>query len=302
MTGDNEGPLPDRCIKAVYRELMSGCIALQKPVRIAYLGPEGTFTHQAAVSKFGESVEYESADSLEAVFEAVEQKRADYGVVPVENSTEGGIHETLTRFLSSPCKVSAEIVREIHHALLSKSPLEEIKAVYSKGPVFTQCSKWLSNNLPDAQEKEVSSTSAAAEMAAREDGAAAIARRELAATHGLKVVQDHIEDYAHNVTRFFVLGDHISPPSGDDKTALLCSVRDKEGALHDLLRPFKEFRINMTKIESFPSPVTPWQYLFFIDFMGHPNSDKVQRALDEMRKECVEFRVLGAFPRCEEIG
>lgn len=298
----SEGPLPPECIKAIYRELMSGCIALQKPVTISYLGPKGTFTHEAALSKFGDSVEYEPADTLEEVFQAVEQEKANYGVVPVENSTEGGIHEALTRFLTSPLKVNAEIVREIHHALLSRSSLEDIHTVYSKGQVFTQCRQWLSANLPNVKESEASSTSAAAEMAANEEGAAAIARRELATSHGLGVVEDHIEDYAHNVTRFFVLGRNIPEPSGDDKTALLCSVRDKVGALHDLLGPFKEHAINMTKIESFPSPTTPWQYLFFIDFLGHPNEGQIQEALSEMRKECVEFRILGAFPRCEEIS
>ena len=296
---ENDGPLPPECVRAVYRELMSGCIALQKPVKISFLGPEGTFTHEAALSRFGDSVEYEPAASLEDVFKAVEQEKVDYGVVPVENSTEGGIHEALTRFLTSPLKVNAEIVREIHHALLSRSALDDITTVYSKSQVFTQCREWLSANIPNVSRREVSSTSAAAEMAAEEDGAAAIARRQLGATHGLNVVEDHIEDYAHNVTRFFVLGHRIAEPSGDDKTALLCSVRDKVGALHDLLRPFKEHAINMTKIESFPSPTTRWQYLFFIDFQGHPKEEHLQEALDEMRKECVEFRILGAFPRCE---
>lgn len=297
VTDLNGGPLSDTCIKAIYRELMSGCIALEKTLRISYLGPEGTFTHDAARSKFGESVEYVSASTLDEVFEMVESGRAEYGVVPVENSTEGGIHETLTRFLTSSVRVSAEVVREIHHALLAKCSLDEVETVYSKAPVFTQTRRWLSTNLPDAEHAYVNSTSAAAELAAEVQGGAAIARQDLAAEHGLNVLADHIEDYSHNVTRFFVLGDHVSPPTGNDKTALLCSVKDKVGALHDLLMPFKKYGINMTKIESFPSPTMAWRYYFFIDFAGHPDDEQTRQAMAEMEKECVEFRVLGAFPR-----
>jgi len=293
----NKGPLSEQCLRAVYRELMSGCIALQKPLSISYLGPPGTFTHDAARSKFGDSVQYVPAATLEEVFEQVERGRADYGVVPVENSTEGGIHETLTRFLTSPLKVSAEIVTEIHHALLARCPLEQIKKVYSRPQAFTQTRRWLAANLPGVPQIDVSSTAAAAEIAASEEGAAAIAKSDLAATHGLRVLQDHIEDYAHNVTRFFVLGHHIGAPTGDDKTALLCSVKDKAGALHDLLIPFKEYGINMTRIESFPSPTTAWQYYFFIDFQGHPDEDRIRQALQKMQQECAQFRILGAFPR-----
>ena len=297
VAGLNEGPLSGQCLRAVYRELMSGCIALQKPLAISYLGPPGTFTHDAARSKFGDSVEYVPAATLEEVFQQVEHGRADYGVVPVENSTEGGIHETLTRFLTSPLKVSAEIVTEIHHALLARCTFEQITKVYSRPQAFTQTRRWLATNLPNVQQIDVSSTAAAAEIAAREEGAAAIAKREVAAAHGLQVLQDHIEDYAHNVTRFFVLGRHISAPTADDKTALLCSVKDKAGALHDLLIPFKTHGINMAKIESFPSPTTAWQYYFFIDFLGHPDNEGTRQAMQEMQQECVEFRILGAFPR-----
>jgi len=299
VSGLNEGPLSDECVKSVYRELMSGCIALQRPLKVSYLGPAGTFTHDAARTKFGDSVQYVPASTLDDVFQQVERGRTDYGVVPVENSTEGGIHETLTRFLTSPVKVSAEIISEIHHALLANCRFEEIAKVYSRAQVFTQTRRWLAANLPHARQIYVNSTSAAAERATREQGAAAIAKREVAAAHNLQVLRDHIEDYTHNVTRFFVLGYHMGEPTGDDKTAVLCSVKDKVGALHELLRPFKEYGINMTKIESFPSPTTAWQYYFFIDFLGHPEEDRTRQALEEMKEECVEFRVLGAFPRCE---
>jgi len=219
-------------------------------------------------------------------------------VVPVENSTEGGVRETLGRFLDSPLKVCAEIVYEVHLALLANCTLEQIKKVYSKGTVFGQTRRWVRSRLPKAELVEVGSTSRAAELAAGEPAAAAIGHAELAPAYGLDVLFDNIEDCAHNVTRFFVLGDHISEPTGDDKTALLCSVKDKVGALHDLLVGFKVYGINMTRIESFPSPTTAWRYYFFIDFMGHPQDEKVRLALEEMRKECEEFRILGAFPRC----
>jgi chorismate mutase/prephenate dehydratase len=296
----NEGPLSGEAVKGIFREIMSGCMALEKPLKIAYLGPPGTFTHWAARSKFGDSVTHEPVNTLDEVFQEVERRRADYGVVPVENSTEGGIRETLARFLDSPLKVCAEIVYEIHLSLLANCPLEEIRKVYSKGTVFGQTRRWIRSRLPGAELVEVGSTSRAAELAAAEAGAAAIGHAELAVTYGLDVLFDHIEDCVHNVTRFFVLGDHISDPTGDDKTAILCSVKDKVGALHDLLVTFKVYGINMTRIESFPSPTTAWRYYFFIDFLGHPADEKVRLALEEMRKECEEFRILGAFPRCRD--
>jgi len=293
----NKGPLSNEAFRAIFREIMSGCIAMEKPLKIAYLGPPGTFTHWAARSKFGESVAYVPVGSLAEVFEEVERRRADYGVVPVENSTEGGIRETLARFLSTPLKVCAEILYEVHHALLANCALDEVRKVYSKGTVFGQTRRWLRERLPGAELVEVASTSRAAELAACEPAAAAIGHAELAPAHGLSVLFENIEDCPHNVTRFFVLGHHMSRPTGDDKTALLCSVRDKVGALHDLLGAFKEHGINMTKIESFPSPTVAWQYYFFIDFLGHPEQDSARAALEQMQKECVEFRILGAFPR-----
>jgi len=298
-TGANKGPLPDASVRAVFREIMSACIAVEKPLKIAYLGPEGTFTHSAARSKFGDSVTYEPTDTVGEVFEEVERRRADYGVVPVENSTEGGIRETLARFLDSRLKVCAEIVLEIHHSLLANCRLDEIRRVYSKGTVFGQTRRWLREHLARAEQVNVSSTGRAAKMAAHEAGAAAIGHVELAATYGLDVLFENIEDTPHNVTRFFVLGDHVSGPTGDDKTALVCSVKDRAGALYDLLGSFKGHGINMTKIESFPSPSAAWRYYFFIDFAGHPDDERVRVALEAMQKQCEEFRILGAFPRHE---
>lgn len=293
----SQGPLPDKSIRAVFRELMSGCIALEKPLKVAYLGPQGTFTHWAARSKFGESVIYEPVASLEEVFEEVERRRADYGVVPVENSTEGGIRETLARMVESTLKVCAEIVFEINHALLARCPVEEIFRIYSKGTVFGQTRRWLREHLPRAEQIDVASTGEAARLASEEERAAAIGHAGLATEYGLDVLFDRIQDRAHNETRFFVLGEHMSAPSGDDKTAILCSVDDRSGALHDLLDPFKEHSINMTKIESFPSPEAGWKYYFFIDFAGHPDDEQTRRALAEMEQQCDALKILGAFPR-----
>ncbi|MCD6416748.1 MAG: prephenate dehydratase [Planctomycetes bacterium] len=297
VLGVSEGPLPPETLRAIYREIMSGCLALEKRIKVAYLGPEGTFTHMAARANFGEAVTYVPVATIDDVFGEVERKRADYGVVPVENSTGGGIHQTLTRFLDSSLKVCAEIVQEIHHALLARCPLEEVRKVYSREQVFSQTRRWLQSRLPGCEQKQVLSTSVAAERAAGEQGAAAIGSANLADAHGLNVLADHIEDYTHNVTRFFVLGGEMGAPTGNDKTALLCSVRDKPGALHDLLVPFREHDINMTMIESFPSPSAAWQYYFFIDFLGHPDDEGAAKALEEMKAQASSFKVLGAFPR-----
>lgn len=298
IEGINAGPLPDEVLRAVYREIISGCRALERPLHVAYLGPEGTFTHSAAQAKFGGSVEYMPVTTIDDTFGEVERGRADYAVVPVENSTGGGIHETLTRFLTSPLKVCAEIVQEIHHALMADCEPEQVKRIYSRGQVLGQTRRWLQNHMPDAELQEMSSTSAAARRASSEQGAAAIGNASLAQQCGLRVLFERIEDYAHNVTRFFVLGRHTGEPTGDDKTAILCSVKDEVGALHDLLAPFKEHGINMTKIESFPSPDAAWQYYFFIDMMGHPDTEQTRLALEKMERECVTLKILGAFPRC----
>ena len=296
----NDGPLGNDAVRAIFREIMSGCIALERPLTIAYLGPAGTFTHWAARSKFGDAVCYEPANTLDEVFGEVERKRADYGVVPVENSTEGGIRETLARFLDSPLKVCAEIVYEIHHCLLADCPMKDVRKIYSKGTVFGQTRAWLREHMPGVEQVETSSTSRAAELAAAEKSAAAIGHRELAAVHGLSVLFENIEDCTHNVTRFFVLGAHASDPTGDDKTALLCSVKDEIGALHDLLASFKRHGINMTRIESFPSPRAAWQYHFFIDFEGHADDAGTRAALEDMAAQCESFKVLGTFPRFKD--
>jgi len=297
----NVGPLPDKAMKSIFREIISACRALEKPVAVAYLGPSGTFTHWATISQFGESIDYRAVDSLKEVFSEVESGGADYGVVPVENSTEGGIRETLALFLESPLKVCTEIVYEIRLSLMARCPLKDIERVYSKGPVFGQARRWLGENLPDAAQVEVKSTSRAAGLAAEEDGAAAIGFEDLAKEHGLEVLARNIQDQKQNVTRFFVLGHQLSKPTGNDKTAILCSIKDRVGALYDLLDAFKQNGINMTKIESFPSRSQTWNYYFFIDFLGHPEEEKIRVALKNMRSHCEMLRVIGAFP-CVTAG
>lgn len=293
----NAGPLANACIEAVYRELISGSRALEKPLAVCFLGPKGTFSEAAAISKFGKSAEYVPAGTLSDIFDIVERGQADYGVVPVENSTQGGITETLGRFLDTPLKVCGEIVVRVRLSLLGRCKLSEVKRVYSKGVALGQCRQWLQKNLPHAELIETASTSLAAEHAVKEDGAAAVGRAELVTEYPIKNIRESIEDFPNNFTRFFVIGNHISDPTGCDKTALLCSVKDKSGALHDLLTPFKQNAINITKIESFPSPKAAFQYFFFIDFEGHVQDEKVSQALAEAEKECGQFRVLGAFPR-----
>lgn len=296
VTEKNQGPLADSAIHAVFREIISGCRALEKPLDVVYLGPEGTFTYWAARSQFGESVSYRAVPSLEDVFEEVQRRRADYGVVPVENSTEGGIRETLALFLDSSLKACAEIVYEIHHSLMAGCPIENISTIYSKGPVFGQTRRWLRENLPQVKRIEVESTGQAAKIASEQKDAAAIGFEALAETYGLNILARNIQDRHHNVTRFFVLGHRISEPTGSDKTAILCSVEDRVGALHDLLAAFKKHGINMTKIESFPSQSEAWDYYFFIDFLGHPADGEIKTALEEMKRYCDAFRILGAFP------
>jgi len=292
----NKGPLTEQCLRAIYREVMSGSLALEMPITIAYLGPSGTFSQQAARMKFGDSVAYLPVDTIEDVFAAVTKGTAGYGVVPIENSTGGGITDTLDMFMESECKVCAEIVLHIGHNLLAKSSLEEVTRVYSKPQVFTQCQRWLRTHLPNAELHQALSTAEAAQRAASEGGAAAIASKEAAREYGLKIVTPDIQDAHRNVTRFFVLGQNYAKPSGNDRTSLMFSVRDEAGALCDMLVPFKIHNINLTRIESRPSRRAIWDYYFFVDLEGHSDDTHVRAALGELRKKCATLKILGSFP------
>jgi len=292
----SQGPLPDRSMQAIYREIMSACIALEKPLRVAYLGPQGTFTHLAAQAKFGGSVEYIPDRDILGIFRTVASRAADVGVVPVENSIDGGISDTLDAFRSYDLQICSELLMEVHHCLMAPSRQTRVQRVYSKPQVFAQCGHWLSEHYPDAELLSVSSTARACEVARGEDNAAAIAHATAAATYGLTIVHKNIEDVAQNVTRFVVLGQESCKPSGDDKTSLVLSVQHRAGALHDALVPFRDNELSMTRIESRPSKRNPWEYYFFIDFGGHRDDEVVQNALKQVHEACIYLQILGSYP------
>ncbi len=294
----SKGPLSKKALAAIYREIMSGSLALEKAIRIAYLGPPATFTHIAALKKFGSQVRYQPVNNISDIFTEVERGRCDYGVVPIENSVEGAVNHTLDMFTESDLKICSEISLEISHNLLAKSkkPMK-IKRIYSNPQVFGQCRLWLEANVPNAELIEVSSTTKAAEEAAKRKDSAAIASKLAAECYGLRIIARSIEDSAHNVTRFLIIGKTESQPTKTDKTSIMFSVKDKVGALHDMLVPFKKRRINLTKIESRPSKKRAWQYYFFVDMEGHNKSKKVQQALNELSKKCAYLKVLGSYPK-----
>ena len=300
LISKNRGPISDESLKAIFREVMSSALALERPLVIAYLGPEFTFTHLASMKKFGSSVTYAPCETITDVFAEVERGRADYGVVPIENSIEGAVNHTLDMFADSDLKVCSEIYLEISHSLLSgNTDKKKIKKVYSNPQVFGQCRLWLESNLPKAGLVEVSSTAKAAEIASKLPGSACIASELAAGKYSLKVLSRSIEDSAHNVTRFLVIGKTDAKPAKDDKTSIMFSVKDRVGALHDMLVPFKKYGINLTKIESRPSKVKAWEYYFFVDLGKHRQDPKVGKALAELEKVTSFIKVLGSYPAGE---
>ncbi len=290
------GRLPEGAVRAVYREIMSASLALEKDLRIAYLGPEATFTHQAARSKFGASVQYAPQGSIGDVFEAVMRGQADYGVVPVENSWEGAVNHTLDMFIEGEAQVCAQVLLRIEHHLLSRVSIDKVTKVYSHPQAFGQTRNWLRRNLPGVECVEVSSTTRAAECASREDGAAAVAGRLAGELHGLNVLESAIQDSADNTTRFLVIGMRASPATGNDRTSLLFSVDHQPGALYRALEPFNTEGINIGKIESRPSRRKAWEYCFFLDVDGHASDPALQKVLEELRKRCTQVKILGTFP------
>jgi len=297
----NTGPLPDRCLAAIWRELMSGSFVLERPLRIGYLGPEGSFSHTASMLKFGQSVEYEPVTDIASIFDEVSRGHCDLGLAPVENTMGGGVIETLDALIDSNVKVCAELLMAIHHSLLANCSLEEIEKIYSKPEVFAQCRSWLSATFKDAQRVAVASTARAAQMAAGEAKAAAIGSTVAAELYGLRIVCENIEDTANNVTRFLIIGREDAKATGEDKTAILFSTAHKAGALADVLDVFKEHGINLTNIESRPSKKRQWEYYFFMDFAGHRTEERVRRGLEEARKHCLQLSVLGSFPRATDL-
>lgn len=297
LTKQNTGPFPTDAIPSVYREIMSASLSLEGPQKVAYLGPRATFTHMACMQKFGSSAQYVPVHSIKDVFSEVERGRANFGVVPIENTTEGVVNHTLDMFIDSNLLIYGEVLQEVSHHLLSKTGvLEEVKKIYSHPHAIAQCRNWLETNLPLVPVSEVASTARAAEMCMEEPSSAAIASELAGQLYGLKVIKARIEDNLNNVTRFLVLSQKPPERTGKDKTSLMLSVKDKVGALYDLLRPFASHGLNMTKIESRPSRRKAWEYIFFVDVEGHMEEERVKRAVEEITPRCLFLKILGSYP------
>ncbi len=299
MSAENKGLLANERITAIYREIISSCLALEQIIKVAFLGPEGTFTQEAANKHFGQSIETIPVASIGHVFREVENGLVDYGVVPIENSTEGVISYTLDMFMNSSLKISGEIKLRIHQNLLTdhKVDWKTVERVYSHQQSLAQCREWLDENLPDAQRVPVASNTEAAVMASNDNNAAAIAGIKAADIYNLKIAQENIEDNINNTTRFLVIGKQDVPPSGVDKTTLMISAKNRAGALYHLLTPLANNGLDMTRIESRPSRNANWEYYFFLDVNGHAEDENVARALKELEREAELMRILGSYPK-----
>jgi chorismate mutase/prephenate dehydratase len=299
----NQGPVDGEEMARIFREIMSVCLALEQPMKIAFLGPEGTFTQAAALKHFGHSVQTVPMASIDEVFREVESGAAHYGVVPVENSTEGMVNSTLDSFMHSSLKICGEVELRIHQHLLVKDAVapEQIKRIYSHEQSLAQCRQWLNTHLPQAERISVSSNAEAARLVAAgvEDGevVAAIAGDMAAEQYQLLRQTEKIEDRPDNTTRFLMIGNHPVPPSGCDKTSIIASTRNKPGALYHLLEPFQRENISLTRVETRPSASGTWAYVFFMDFEGHCEDDKVRAVLQEISDGTVELKLLGSYPK-----
>jgi len=307
----NQGPLPAEGVARLFREIMSQCLALEEPMKIAYLGPEGTFTQQAALKHFGHAVECQSQGSIADVFREVEAGGANFGVVPVENSTEGVITHTLDSFVGSNLNICGEVALRIHHHFLLKeelmseglvkegasSELSKPIRVYSHAQSLAQCRQWLDANWPGIERIAVSSNAEAARRAQEEDGAAAIASEAAAELYNLNIITANIEDMPDNTTRFLIVGPQTTEISGEDKTSLLVASKNEPGALYHVLAPFHEEGVSLTRIETRPSKSGTWNYIFFIDLEGHQNEEKVKKAMALVQQQCTDFKCLGSYPK-----
>ena len=293
----SNGKIPEQSIRAIYREIMSAALALEDDLKIAYLGPEGTWTHQAAISKFGHSVAYLPQANFSDVYACVHNGEASYGVVPIENSTEGAVSHTLDLFVESPLKICAQILMRIENGLMADIERDAIKTLYSHPQVFGQCRSWILSNLPHADLVEVSSTTKAASIAKEKaaDGAAAMGGPLAAEMYGLKMLEEGIQDNTNNTTRFLVIGEKTCPPTGDDRTSLLFAIKDEPGSLVKALLAFDAQAINMSKIESRPSKQREWEYYFYVDISAHAEDPKVVNALKQLENHCSMIKVLGSY-------
>lgn len=293
----NKGPLDEETFRGIGRELFSGIRRLSKKCRVAYLGPEYSYCYLAATSHFGPNTDLVPVSTIAAVFEEVNRNQADYGVVPLENSTDGRISDSLTMFVRLPSKICGEVPLKIHHYLLAKCRRSEIQEVYSKPQALSQCRDWLAKHLPGVRLVEMTSTAAAAKLAAEKQGAAAVASRQAGVQHGLDVIEADIEDNRNNITRFAIIGREPASRTGKDKTSLMFEISHTPGALADAMNVFKVNKLNLTWIESFPLIGSKSEYLFFVELEGHSDDAKVKRAITALRKLTVRFEILGSYPR-----
>ncbi len=299
----NKGPFPTEALRTVFREILSASLALEGPLKVAYLGPKATFTHLACLQQFGSSASYTPVNSIKEVFSEVERGRAEFGVVPIENSTEGVVNHTLDMFIDSPLKIVGEVMQEVSHHLMNKSgKMEEVRRLYSHPHAIAQCRIWLENHLPQIPVTEVYSTAKAAEYCIEDTAAAAIASELAAQLYGLAIIKRRIEDNINNFTRFLVISQKGLGPTGRDKTSVMFTIRDRVGALHDMLKPFAEYGLNLTKIESRPSKKKAWEYIFFVDLEGHQQDVKVKEALEHLREQCLFLKILGSYPIANGAG
>jgi chorismate mutase/prephenate dehydratase len=293
----NPGPLSDETAALLFREIMSACLALEKPLTVAYLGPAGTFSQAAGIKHFGHAAQTVACGSIDEVFRQVEGSNADYAVVPVENSTEGAIGRTLDLLLATPLKICGEVVVRVHHYLLRKvAGTENIARVYSHAQSLGQCHEWLNQNLPGVERIAASSNAEAARLAAADESSAAIAGETAGEIYGLIPLARNIEDEPNNTTRFLVLGTHDSGPSGRDKTSLILAAKNLPGAMYELLAPLAKHRVSMSKLESRPSRTGLWEYVFFVDIEGHQQDQPLAKALAELHEQAPFMKVLGSYP------
>ncbi|MCH4563645.1 MULTISPECIES: prephenate dehydratase [Halomonas] len=294
----NQGPLDSEEMARLFREIMSACLALEQPIKVAYLGPEGTFTQQAALKHFGESALSMPMAAIDEVFREVEAGAVNYGVVPVENSTEGVVNHTLDSFMDSSMRICGEVVLRIHHHLLvaETTRRDKVSRIYSHPQSFAQCRKWLDAHFPHAERVPVSSNAEAARLVKTEWHSAAIAGDMAAKLYGLTRLAEKIEDSPDNSTRFLIIGNQDVPMSGEDKTSIVVAMRNQPGALHDLLEPFHRHQIDLTRLETRPSRSGVWNYVFFIDFKGHCEEPRVAAVLEEVQLRAAELKVLGSYP------
>lgn len=297
LAESNRGSMPDQAVVSVFREIVSAARHKVKQLRVAYLGPRFSFTHLAAIQRFGKWSDLIPVSTIASVFEEVNRGHAECGVVPIENSTDGRVVDTLHMFTRLPLRICGEVLMSVHHNLLARCQRGEVTEIYSKPQALSQCRDWLSRNMPQARLIEVTSTSTAAQLARDKQGAAAVASQQAAAEYDLHIIAEKIEDNVNNVTRFAVIGHHTNKSSGKDRTALLLQVAHKPGALSDALTVFKKNRINLTWIESFPIRGPQGGYLFFLDFEGHESESRVKRTLEDLATKAVVLNVLGSFPR-----